>query len=123
MARRYSGYAVIYIRWSDHGYYEGAIVARPYTTGEAYRWRFEGLRLPPIHNDLAVDSSEAYDKAAEAALAFAAAGPTDEAEPDEGWPTENIQDCINAAMAHQPNGEPWVGRAKRDAEPPDEHTY
>lgn len=115
VARRYSGNCTVYIRWNDWGWYEGAIVARPHT-GEAHRWKFSHVETPAARcRGLgAVDSPEAFDDAARAALSFSVFGPDGE----NGYPTADVQDAISTAIARQPDGEAWIGRSKASAEPP-----
>lgn len=68
MARRYVGNLCVYINYSDRDdeSYHGSIVV------DGQRWAFDGLKAPPagLGDGVSYDSSEAYDKMADAALSF-----------------------------------------------------
>jgi hypothetical protein len=69
MAKRYSGTLVLTLSYSDR---DSSYTVRISERNDDARFAtLRGIRLAPIHSNLAVDSPKAYDLAAEAALAFA----------------------------------------------------
>jgi hypothetical protein len=69
MAKRYSGTLVLSVRYIDA---TSSYTVRITEHNDDARFEtLKGLRLAPIHSNLAVDSAKAYDLAAEAALDFA----------------------------------------------------
>lgn len=78
MAVRYSGELTVRIAWSDrHSWYYGSVAHG------RDAWSFDDLRPPPSGHWGAVDSPKSYDRAAEAAIAFAPEGLGERAEMDD----------------------------------------
>lgn len=96
MARRYVGNLCVYINYSDcdDESYHGSIVV------DGHRWAFDGLKAPPagLGDGVGYDSSEAYDRMADAALSFGSYYTTHNRGDDTpDWaPTAEIADAIDA---------------------------
>jgi hypothetical protein len=108
MATRYIGDARVVLRYDDRtAAYVGAVYAG------RYAWRFDELRNPPAYRG-AVDSAEAYDKAAASAVSFGANYTTGNRGDAPDWaPSAAVADAIDAAAwAQDDRGAYEVRRSK-----------
>ena len=125
MAIRYSGDVTVRLAWDDQAEaYRGTVAvvecAAP-ASGDGHgherclrhAWRFDGLRISRhLAERIAVDSPEAYDAAAAAAVAFAAHGPVDEY--DTHGPTREQGEAFAAAAVSNSTGDYLTARRYRD---------
>lgn len=108
MAKRYSGALVLNVRYYDDvNGYAVVIACNKVSTPAMRPVRLAGIKLSPFDQErLAVDSREAYDKVAQAALSFGTS---------ESCVSEDEANAVLSRLNYNAAGESLVSRRASDA--------